>query len=79
MPNRNKVITIRVNENKYNEFLKIVEQHTEILTFEYPSRTEKHYYTKFPDQPYSGPGKYTLADLVNTALTDFINKYKSDI
>ncbi len=74
--NRNKVISIRINEERYNKFLEIVNKFTYIFEIDYPSRTEKRYHTKFPDKQYSFD-KYTLADLVNEALKEFIEKYKS--
>lgn len=76
---RNKIITIRVNEQLYNEFLETVAKFTKIYTYDFPSRTENHHYTKFPDKPYNGRGKYTLADLVDESMKEFIKKYKTDV
>lgn len=75
---RDKVITIRVNEKQYNAFLETVAKFTETYEIDFPSRTEKRYYTKFPDKNFSFE-KYTLADLVEEAIDDFIKKYKSDV
>ena len=76
---RNKIITIRVNEQLYNEFLETVAKFTQIYTCNFPSRTENRYYTKFPDRPYNGMQKYTLADLVDESMKEFVKKYKSDV
>ena len=76
---RKKIITIRVNEETYNEFLATVEKFTKVYTFDFPSRTEKRYYTRFPDKPFTPMDKYTLADLVDESMKDFIKKYKSDV
>ena len=76
---RNKIISIRVDENKYNQFLQIIEKFTTVYTLDFPSRTEKRYHTKFPDNSYTNYEKYTLGDLVNEALTEFLNKYKTDV
>ena len=75
---RNKIITIRVNEELYNEFLKTVAKFTTVYTYDFPSRTKKRYYTRFPDKPFSPVDKYTLADLVDESMKEFIKKYKSD-
>ena len=76
---RDKVISIRVNAEQYNAFLETVSKFTEKYTIEYPSRTETRYHTQFPDKPYYRFEKYTLADLVEKAMQEFIEKYKSDV
>ena len=76
---KNKIVSIRIDENKYNQFLEIIKSFTTVYTFDFPSRTEKHYHTKFPDKPYTSYNKYTLGDLVNEALTEFVKKYKTDV
>ena len=74
---RDKIISIRVNTKLYNEFLETVARFTSVLTLDFPSRTEKHYSTRFPDNPYSSVDKYTLADLTESAMKEFIEKYKN--
>ncbi len=76
---RKKIISIRVDEDKYNQFLEIIEKFTTVYTLDFPSRTEKRYHTKFPDRQYRGCSKYTFADLVDESLREFIKKYKSDV
>ena len=74
---RDKIISIRVDTDLYNEFLATVARFTSVLTLDFPSRTEKHYNTRFPDKPYSPVDKYTIADLTEKAMKEFIEKYKS--
>lgn len=74
---RDKVVSIRVNTELYNEFLATVAKFTSVLTLDFPSRTENHYSTRFPDRPYSPVDKYTLADLTEKAMKEFIEKYKN--
>ena len=74
---RDKIISIRVDTKLYNEFLETVAKFTNVLTLDFPSRTEKHYSVRFPDQPYSPTDKYTLADLTEKAMREFIEKYKN--
>lgn len=76
---RDKVISIRVNSERYNEFLETVSKFTRTFTLDYPSRTETHYETRFPDKPFQWYDKYTLADLVDEAMQEFIKKYNSDM
>lgn len=76
---RNKLISIRVNEELYNEFLQTVEKFTDTYKWDFPSRTENRHYTRFPDRPYCGRGKYTLADFLEENMREFVKKYKTDI
>lgn len=76
---RDRVVTIRVNEKQYNAFLETVAKFTISYTIDYPSRTEKRYHTTFPDKPFSRYEKYTLADLVEDSMDEFIRKYNSDV
>ncbi len=74
---RDKIVSIRVNGSRYKEFLEIVEKFTISWTNDFPSRTEKRYSTRFPDKPHESYDKYTLADLVDQAMREFIEKYKN--
>ena len=76
---RKKIISIRVNEELYNEFLQVIEKFTDTYTLYFPSRTENHHYTHFPDRPYRGRGKYTLADFLEENMREFVKKYKTDV
>ena len=76
---RKKIISIRVNEETYNEFLETIAKFTKTYTHVFPSRTEKRYDTRFPDKPFSTIDKYTLADLVDESMKEFIKKYKSNV
>ena len=73
---RDKIVSIRINGNRYKEFLEIVNSFTISWTNDFPSRTEKRYSTRFPDKPYTSYDKYTLADLVDEAMKEFIKKYQ---
>jgi hypothetical protein len=72
---RDKIVSVRVDGNRYKEFLEIVAKFTISWTNDFPSRTEKRYLTRFPDKPYHYD-KYTLADLIDEAMREFIEKYK---
>lgn len=74
---RDKIVSIRVNGNRYKEFLEIIERFTISWTNYFSSRTEKRYSTRFPDQPHTPYDKYTLADLVDEAMKEFIKKYQN--
>ena len=76
---RGKVISVRVNEQLYNDFLKTVDKFTDKYTIDFPSRRETRHYTRFPDKPYFGSAKYTLADLLEESMKSFVEKYKTDV
>ena len=73
---RKKTTTIKIDEEKLEKFNKIIAAFTKTTTIEYPSRTIKIYNTKFPDSPFSY-NKYTIADLLDKALKEFIKKYET--
>ena len=73
---RNKVVTVRVDEELYNKFLKTVERFTEVSSLSYRNSEKNVYYTHFPDSMGTGIGKYTLADLVNESMEAFVKKYE---
>ena len=73
---RKKIVSIRVNEDKYNKFLEIIDKFTTTYQISYPSSERTRYHTQFPDKCFSFD-KYSFADLVNDALKEFIEKYKS--
>ena len=76
---RNKVVTVRVDEDLYNEFLKVVEGFTTKFSLEYSSKVSNTYYVRFPEKNFYHCGKYTLGDLVETSMQEFIRKYKKDV
>lgn len=76
---RKKIISIRVNEETYNAFLETVAKFTKVYIIDFPSKTKKIYHTRFPDKPFTPMDKYTLADLVDESMKEFIKKYNSDV
>lgn len=76
---RNKVVTVRVDEDLYNEFLKTIERFTEVSYLFYYNSKKTIYRTHFPDSKYDCLGKYTLADLVDVSMKSFVEKYKEDM
>ena len=71
--NRDKTISIKVNSNLVKQFNKIVEENTSKYLF-----YGKNFYDCLFSDSYCR-GKFTLGDLLEKALKDFIEKYSNKL
>ena len=70
---RDKIISIRVNEELYNKVTKIINESTTSFTVRY--RNSKKNIYEYNGKEINGCfGKFTIADLVENAFNDFIEK-----
>lgn len=70
-----KTTSVKIDVEKLEMFNRIIEKFTKKFTMEFPSQTKTHYTTRFPDKN-TYHNKYTIGDLLDEALSDFIEKYK---
>ena len=68
---RDKLISIRVNSIQYQKFLSIVESYTKVVDIGWGARKYYEYYDGEKHQ-YS---QFTIGDLLEKALDDYINKH----
>ncbi len=71
MKRRDKQISMKVNSDLINKFNVIIDRVTRKVDLGYKTL----YSCTFPDKPHSYYDKYTIADLLEEALRDFIKKY----
>ena len=68
---RDKLISIRVNSRLLNEFNAIVQSKTQVLTY-----YNRKFITYEGKAIYEGGGKYTVSDLLEEALEEYIKNNK---
>lgn len=76
MIERKKVVSVRVNENLHERFLQTVAKFT-VTTTSGVTAVRERYHVKFPDREHWLHDKYTVADLLEEAMAEFIEKYGS--
>lgn len=68
---RDKIISVRVNEELYNEVQKIISERTQSFTVYYRNTT-KNIYEYHGAESKSPFGKFTVADIIENAFKEFI-------
>ena len=67
---RDKIITVRVNSKLFDEVQKIIDSHT----YGFELRGRNHY--RYTDEKHTYHGKYTIADLLESAMEEYIENSK---
>lgn len=68
---RDKIITVRVNEEIYNQVVKIINEKTTKFTVYYRN-TKRNIYNYNGEENHSCYTKFSIADLIEIAFNDFI-------
>lgn len=69
---RDKIISVRVDSNLLDEVQKIIDSRTQV----FEARGIKHYHYK--DEKGYSHDKYTIADLLEQAMREYIKKFSAD-